>query len=347
VEENLGKLAEKYGSPDEAIIKKTKELTNDAITDRDKAVAIHKFVKERFKEVEWPLQDSLLLFNDAGRTYAAGQGTNLELALLQRAMLKAAAINGELALAGPLPVPDKAPGLMPFDRVVVLVDTVCYEPCHSISALPKLGALLREKGDFHEGGADWGGVLRGTVELSNEVLKGTAALALTGGLNPYSKNLEEESALEEAVKAFIPVPGLQIESITPLELNYSITRLDIKFSGKFKESDRIVPLLPESKVFLPGLDPRVTSTAMSIRLPDVRVSIRWTVKGAGKGEPVELKPYMRPGELSIIRKPTEDGFTLDAELDLLLDTLPSDGYPGLQAAMAAWQNPVVAGVLLP
>ena len=352
----LQEIAEKYGSPDEAITKKAQELTKDATTDLDKAIAIHKFVKENFKEIEWPLQDSLLLFNDASKTFQMGQGTELELALLLCSMMKA--IGGEeelrpgLVLTGELPEPDKAPGLMAFDRILAHNALQLWDAKGSASLEPTGRFLLRQgykvfpPASVREQGAV---VLRGEVELQKEKFSGSATIGLYGtfSFSLYWKNLEEKGALEDTVKAFLPLPALKIDEIQVKHLDEQDIRLDIKFSGTTREGDRTIRLLPESKAFLPGIDSRVEVAALPVRLPDIVVSVKWTIKGAGMVEPLDLKPIQRAGEINIVRKPADDGYILEAKLSFGLETLAPADYPALQAALAAWQNPVVAGVLLP
>jgi hypothetical protein len=343
----LADMAEKYGSPDEAIKKKATELTKDAMTNLDKAISIHKFIKENFKEVEWPLQDSLLMINDAPKTFATGQGTDLELALLLRAMLKTANLENWLSLFGPLPIAENAPGLVAFDRVMVCVEKMYLDPAQAAIPEPSRRALLAERSEVWETWSLQSVTLNGEIEVSKDGLKGSATIIIVGELNPFWKNLEEEGALEAGVKSFLPLPNLKIEQVRPKELRMGTTQLEVKFSGKLIGGERIIRLLPETKVFLAGIDSRVTSTNLPVRLPFDLISIKWTIKGAGKVESMELKPVQRKGEITIIRRPTEEGFTLEAKMRLGSETLAPADYPALQAALAALQNPVVAGILLP
>jgi len=344
---NLAALADKYGSPDEAITKKAKELTKDATTDLDKAIAFHKFVKERFAEVEWPLQDSLLLFNDAGKTFQMGQGTNLELALLLRALFKAADLKAMMALSGPLPAPHEAPGMMAFDKAFVFSESVQFDPSKSIRMGTDEIAILWETGNFQQGMIMLAVTLRGEIEIGKGTISGSAIVSLSGSLNPYAKNLEEEGVLEDAVKPFMPLPGLKIESIKPTELGYGIARLEVKFTGKVKEGEQIIRLLPESKAFLPGIEPRTVTSALPIQLPNASISICWTVKGLGKAVEPTWKSEGKWGSMAIERSLDGEALKMDAMVKAKNGPLAPADYPALQSALAAWQNPVVAGVLLP
>jgi len=348
---NLAALAEKFGAPDEAIKKKAADLTKDAMTDLDKTIAIHKFIKERFKEVEWPLQDSLLLINSADKTFASGQGTNLELALLMRAMMKTVVFStgewSELVLSGPLPAPEKAPGLMAFNRAMVLADAIYWEAEEVVGSDPSGRYIIRESA--RSGSIPWkkGAALIGEIELKKDGLSGSASLDLTGTLNTYWKNLEEKGALEDAAKAFLPFPGVKVEELAAKILGKELTRLEIKFTGKIKEGERIVRLLPESKAFLPEVDPRITSARLPVRLPDAHISIRWTVTGLSGPTAPAFKAEGKWGAITVQRTPDGSSLKVEAKVEVKDGPLPPADYPALQAALAAWQNPIVAGFLWP
>jgi hypothetical protein len=358
---HLQAIAEKYGAPDEAITKKTQELTKDTATDLDKAVAIHKYVKAHFKEIEWPLQDSLMLLNEAAKTFQTGQGTNMELALLVRAMMNAAGLRADLVLTGPPPSVEGAPGFMAFDRTAVLASAgqaILIEPAGTLGSMDGDRCIIGEgwgdggpleayPGGVGNASASRSMVLTGEVEIKDNEVLGLAVISLSGPMNPYWRNLEESGALEEAVKAFLLFPGLKADEVAPKALGPEQTRLEVKFSGKLREGDRVVRLLPEAKALLPDLDLRGAATALPVHLPEVKASIRWAVKGAGRGEAMELKPASKGGEITISRKPGEDGFTLAASMVLGGGTLLPADYPAFRAALAAWQNPVVAGVMVP
>jgi hypothetical protein len=268
--------------------------------------------------------------------------------------------------------PENAPGIMAFDRAVVSVkqgfgsgtttlsDDIggdyYLDPTSEINGYPVDRTRLvrttlmetsrwkrRLDSDIFSEIA-----LSGNLEIDKENIKGDALIELTGRSNPYWKNLENENAIEDVISKLIPIIGLKIENTHFIEIErYYCTRVNVKFTSKPKEDDHIVRILPETKAILPDLDPRVASTSLPVRLAVAKVSIKWAVKGAGKGEPLELKPVQKAGELSVVRTPSEEGFVLQAKMDIKDGVLQPTDYPAFQAAFAAWQNPVVAGVLLP
>jgi hypothetical protein len=350
VGKRLQAIAEQYGAPDEAITKKARELTKDAMTDLDKAVAIHHFVKERFREVEWPLQDSLLLFNDAGKTFAAGQGTNLELALLLRALLRAAQVSAEMALSAPRPFPDQAPGLSSFDRALVGGQgdlNIFMDPTGDPGPEPAGRSCLGAGADtpLHyplEGKA----MITGTIHLQEGKLSGSARLALIGSFNPYWENLEGTDVLKSAVKPWLPFPKLKINSLEPRRVDAAATRLEVGFEAEWEKDQRSIRLLPEAKVLVPHVDPRGPASALPFHVPGVEASITWNLEGATGPFPAEWSAN-GGGGLQTVTWEAQGEATMKAKFIVHEEELPSDRYPSLQAALAAWQNPVVAGVRVP
>ena len=189
--------------------------------------------------------------------------------------------------------------------------------------------------------------LVGEIEFKKDGFVGSVLLSLAGSLSPYWKNLMQNGALEDAAKALLPFPGLKLEETTAKDLDSHFTRLEVKFTGKFKEGDRTFRLLPETKAFLQGVDPRITAAALPVDLPDAKVSVRWTIKGISSLTEPAFKAEGKWGAMSVERIQDGAALQVQAKVEVKKGSLPPSDYPGLQAALAAWQNPVVAGVLLP
>jgi len=76
-------------------------LTEDAGTAEEKIDAIHTFVVDHIRTINWPLDDFSFMSRSATETYSSGAGHPLDKAVLLSAMLREVAMDGQIFFASP------------------------------------------------------------------------------------------------------------------------------------------------------------------------------------------------------------------------------------------------------
>jgi|GEM_PF-2428707 len=345
----LDKLEKALARPDEAIQKQAAKLLEKPLSELEKIKALHGFIRDNFAEAEWPLKESFFGIRKASDTFASGQGTSLELALLLKALLDSAGVKSRLILSGETPLPEKALSPAAFHKAYVFVPSLDT----ALDPAGKTGNSLYGKTILEAGGSAVDTIpsrqaltLNGKLKFGEGTFEGEASLSFKGRLNPYRPNLESEEALKEAAKAAIPLPGLDVKSLRVLILSPSETSLEVAFTFKPGKGDRVIRLLPGMKGFFPDMDTRIATSDAPLPVPETDVMIQWTVDGNARALPAPMDFHSAQGGISV-RTERGETPTVTARIHLGGITLAPDDYPAFWTAVSSWENPTASGLLLP
>jgi hypothetical protein len=346
--------------PDDRVRAKVEDLVEPGMLAAERTAVLHRFVVEGVRTVEWPVASFDHAARPAGEVLDSSVGHSLDKAVLLVAMLRAAGLDGHIALVSSgWAIAEAVPAPAQLDEVWVQTDGVWFDPTalrdnHNLWHLAGHPVLLLDGSGAPKAlevpaGEDVAS-LRLVVDLEDgghEVqVSGSAEVDLAREYNPvvgWDRSSDRLLPLAEGVAGGFG--GAAVDATAPGRLDDELCSLHAEFSKGVLSFDAAglvrleVPRVPGT---VGGLQVWRQERDHPVRVPTgrERVALELTLpedlEPAWLPEPVELKN--RAG--SLVRTIERDGQNVEITEELVLSTavVAPNAWPELRALLSAMER---------